>query len=106
MNSTKKFDCNVIEHYATLSTSGNVTKEFNLVSYDGNRPKYDLRSWKREADGRKKPLRGLTLTDEEATILGAVFGSGILANETAQDTDEDEDEDELELSGEFIEDLI
>lgn len=62
------FNYEIVEHIATLSQSGDTSKELNRVSYNGSPAKHDLRSWKR-ADGEEKLLKGLTLTDEEATAL-------------------------------------
>lgn len=62
------FNYEIVEHIATLSQSGYTSKELNRVSYNGSPAKYDLRSWKR-TDGEEKLLKGLTLTDEEATAL-------------------------------------
>ena len=62
------FNYEMVEHIATLSQSGDTSKELNRVSYNGSPAKYDLRSWKR-TDGEEKLLKGLTLTDEEATAL-------------------------------------
>lgn len=62
------FNYEIVEHIATLSQSGDTSKELNKVSYNGSPAKYDLRSWKR-TDGEEKLLKGLTLTDEEATAL-------------------------------------
>lgn len=121
MDSSKKFDYNVVKHYATLSRSGSVSKEFNLVSYNGNKPKYDLRSWKTEADGSRKPYKGLTLTDEELNILISVFCSGEIPQDEPEEIrnesvnsfqfpyqvfDEEQDEDEIEITAEDPEDLI
>ncbi len=62
------FNYETVEHIATLSQSGDTSKKLNRVSYNGSPAKYDLRSWKR-TDGEEKLLKGLTLTDEEATAL-------------------------------------
>lgn len=62
------FNYEIVEHIATLSQNGDTSKELNKVSYNGSPAKYDLRSWKR-TDGEEKLLKGLTLTDEEATAL-------------------------------------
>ena len=62
------FNYEIVEHIATLSQSGYTSKELNRVSYNGSPAKYDLRSWKR-TDGEEKLLKGLTLTNEEATAL-------------------------------------
>jgi len=62
------FKYEIVEQIAVLSQNGDTSKELNRVSYNGSPAKYDLRSWKR-TDGEEKLLKGLTLTDEEATIL-------------------------------------
>ena len=41
------FNYQITEHIATLSQSGDTSKELNRVSYNGSPAKYDLRSWKR-----------------------------------------------------------
>ena len=42
------------------------TKEFNLVSWNGREPKYDIRDWDPE---HEKMGKGLTLTKEEVLAL-------------------------------------
>ena len=66
MNS--EFSYEVTEHIATLSenSTGNYTLELNRISYNGAAPKLDLRKWDRE---KRKMLKGITLTDEEAAAL-------------------------------------
>lgn len=68
------FDYKIVERVATLSQSGQTTKELNLVSYNGASPKWDIRSWRR-ADGEEKLLKGLTLTGEEARALRDALNS-------------------------------
>ena len=46
------------------------TKEFNLVSWNGAEPKYDLRDW---APGHEKMGKGITLTEEEARKLSELL---------------------------------
>ena len=58
------FEFDILEHIATLSSSGDYTTELNRVSFNGYPAKLDLRKWK---DG--KPLKGVTLTDDEAYSL-------------------------------------
>lgn len=41
-------------------------KELNLVSWNGNPAKYDIRDWDPE---HEKMSRGITLTKEEASML-------------------------------------
>ncbi|MGL4912126.1 MAG: YdbC family protein [Romboutsia sp.] len=42
------------------------TKELNLVSWNGNTPKFDLRDW---APNHEKMGKGITLTNEELKSL-------------------------------------
>lgn len=66
MNNT--FNYEIVEHIATLSDSNGISKELNRVSYNGAEPKFDLRTWKRDAEGEKL-LKGLTLTNTEVQAL-------------------------------------
>ena len=45
-------------------------KEFNLVSWNGRDPKYDIRDWDPE---HEKMGKGLTLTKEEVLALKALL---------------------------------
>lgn len=38
--------------------------ELNIVSWNKAMPKYDLRYWTKQADGTKRPQKGLTLSLE------------------------------------------
>ena len=42
------------------------TKEINLISWNGDDPKYDIRNWH---PGREKCGKGITLTKDEAIAL-------------------------------------
>lgn len=70
----RAFNYAIVERIAVLSQSGDTTKELNRVSYNGSPAKYDLRSWRR-TDGEEKLLKGLTLTEDEATALKAALNS-------------------------------
>ena len=50
------FNYEIVEHIATLSQSGDTSKELNRVSYNGSPAKYDLRSWKRTSGAGKLTL--------------------------------------------------
>ena len=64
-----RFDFGITERIAVLSaTDSGYTLELNRVSYNGYPAKLDLRKWK---DG--KPLKGVTLSDEEARSLSAAL---------------------------------
>lgn len=57
----------VVEHIGVLSESAKGwKKELNLVSWNGNTPKYDIREW---APNHEKMGKGVTLSEEEAIVL-------------------------------------
>ena len=57
----------IIKEIAVLSKSvTGYTKEINLISWNGNEPKYDIRSF---SPDRGKCGKGITLTDKEAEML-------------------------------------
>ena len=63
----KEIQYEIVKEIAVLSTSGSgYTKEINLISWNGNEPKYDIRSF---SPNRKKCGKGITLTVEEAAAL-------------------------------------
>ena len=56
---------------AVLSTSdSSYTKEINLIAWNGNEPKYDIRSF---SPAREKCGKGITLTRAEAEKLLAAL---------------------------------
>lgn len=57
----------IVEQIAVLSESpSGWTKELNLVSWNDKEPKYDIRDW---SPDRSKTSKGITLTDEEVSVL-------------------------------------
>jgi len=57
----------ITEEIKVLSENANGwTKELNLVSWNGGKPKYDIRDWSPEKD---RMAKGITLTDDEMKIL-------------------------------------
>lgn len=57
----------IIETIAVISESPKGwTKELNLISWNGRKPKYDLRDW---APDHEKMGKGITLTKEELLQL-------------------------------------
>lgn len=64
----KKFEYEIVERVAVLSTNGEESKELNRISFQGREPKYDLRTWRRDENGDKM-LKGITLTEEELQAL-------------------------------------
>lgn len=62
-----EFSYEIKEHIGVLKTSAaGWTKEFNIVSWNKNPEKYDLREW---SDDHTKMSRGITLTTSEAKDL-------------------------------------
>ena len=60
-----KFD--IVEHLGVISENPmGWTKELNLVSWNGARPKFDLRDW---APNHEKMGKGITLSNEEFEAL-------------------------------------
>jgi len=63
----KDIQFEIIQEIATLSkTDSGYTKEINLISWNGAKPKYDVRSW---APDREKCGKGIALSEEEARNL-------------------------------------
>lgn len=63
----KTITCRVMEPIAVLSENEKgYTKEINLVSWNGDEPKYDIRNWH---PGREKCGKGITLTKDEIIAL-------------------------------------
>ena len=62
-----EFKFEITQHIATLSTEkGGWTKELNLVSFNDQVPKYDLRTWDPD---HEKMGKGVSLSKEEMAIL-------------------------------------
>ena len=63
----KEIQYEIVKEVAVLSASGSgYTKEINFISWNGNEPKYDIRSF---SPNRKKCGKGITLTADEAAAL-------------------------------------
>ena len=62
-----KINYEITKKLGVLSTSAKGwTKELNLISWNGNAPKYDLRTWSPEHERMGK---GITLTEAELVAL-------------------------------------
>lgn len=69
----KEFCYEIVDHIATLSQHGIVSKELTIISHSGGEPKYDLRSWSRFGEPEEKMLKGVTLdADEMKELLSAL----------------------------------
>lgn len=72
----RKIEYEIIEKIGNLSDDDNqVHKELNLISWNKSAAVFDLRSWGKDADGNRKPLKGLTLSADEVEILRELLNS-------------------------------
>ena len=63
----KDIESEIVIEIAVLSESDSgYTKKINLVSWNGAKPKYDIRSW---SPGREECGKGVTLTEDEVKNL-------------------------------------
>ena len=68
-----EFTYEVVEELGILSeTPRGWTKEFNLISWNGREPKYDIREW---APEREKMGKGVTLSGDETAALKALLAN-------------------------------
>jgi hypothetical protein len=66
------FKYEIQEIFGIVSESSNGwTKELNLISWNGGKPKYDLRDW---APEHEKMGKGITLTEQELKTLYDIIG--------------------------------
>ena len=56
----------IVKHIGIISEKNSWTRELNIISWNGGKPKYDIRDW--DAD-HEKMSKGITLTEEEARSL-------------------------------------
>lgn len=70
MADRKQFEFEIKEHLGTLTadTKAKVSKQLNLVSWNGGKESYELRSWKQTESGTQ-PLKGITLSLDELRAL-------------------------------------
>lgn len=64
------FGYKIMERVAVLSSTddGGYTAEVNLISYNGRKPKIDIRRWERH-EGAERMLKGIALDEKEAAAL-------------------------------------
>jgi hypothetical protein len=69
----KEITCNVTKSIAVLSENGRgYTKEINLVSWNGNAAKLDIREWYPD---HERCSKGITLSEDEGRSLLAALRS-------------------------------
>ena len=64
---------NQIGVFSTSTSGWNI--ELNRVSWNGNEPKYDIRSW---APDHTKMGKGITLSEEELIALSALLDKEVV----------------------------
>ena len=71
MVTNKDFTFEILAEIGVISERSNGwRKELNLVSFNGNAPKYDLREW---APNHEKMGKGITLNEEELEQLKKIL---------------------------------
>lgn len=65
----KRFELQIVKHIATLIENGNYSRELNLVSFNDRPARLDVRAWKQDGSKGKIPLKGIQLSDNEASTL-------------------------------------
>lgn len=63
------FNYEIIEHYGVLKETKNSTIECNLVSFNHQNPKIDIRRWMIDENGEKIMGKGITLSKSETEKL-------------------------------------
>lgn len=71
----------IVERIGTIR-DGSYPVRLNLVSWNGGKPRFDLRRWKAGEDDAELPLRGMTLDTYELRALRDILnGMEVLADE-------------------------
>lgn len=82
----------VLEEIATISSNAKGWElKLRYMAWNGNGPKYDLRSWLETEDG-EKCSKGITLTGEELEALYNAIGELMAEPELMEETEETEEE--------------
>lgn len=75
MADKSSFTFDIQKSRGTISESSKGwTKELNLVSWNGRKPKYDIREWSPDHD---KLGKGITLSEDELRQLGKLINEEI-----------------------------
>ena len=64
----------ILEECGTVSENGKNRTLLRFISWNGNEPKYDLRTWYEDKNGNEKCGRGIALTGEELVELYNIIG--------------------------------
>lgn len=84
MSTNNEFRFEITEHIAILEThSSGWRKELNMVSWNGQQPRYDIRDWDQTHERMGK---GITLSAKEmAEVKDAVSGRADLAKHISRE---------------------
>ena len=66
----KELTREIVQYIDTYKEDGKWTGEVNMVSWNGGEPKVEIRNWNED---HSKCSKGITLTTEEARILGEIL---------------------------------
>lgn len=76
------FKYDVVKKLGTLDSDSDAPKELRLISWNGSKPKYDLRGWWiDEESGEEKMTKGITLDKEELISLYEILKKEIESEE-------------------------
>ena len=59
---TKELSYEVIKPIGIISEKNNYTKEVNIISWNGRSPVCDIRGFRVGNDGKKYPLKGISMS--------------------------------------------
>ena len=80
-NNREEITFELKEHIAVINTSETGwTREVNLVSWNGTKPKVDVREWDPD---HQRMSRGITLTETEAEKFARAIGQRMLEKQKA-----------------------
>ena len=80
-NNREEITFEIKEHIALLNTSETGwTREVNVVSWNGTKPKVDVREWDPD---HQRMSRGITLTETEAEKFARAIGQRMLEKQKA-----------------------
>lgn len=70
----KNIEFEIVEHIGTIRAKENgYSLEANVIKWDGRDAKIDIRTW----SDKRKPYKGITLTEEEAVALAEMILSKV-----------------------------
>lgn len=71
----KEISYKIIEQIGVISKTNMYTKELNIISWNGREPVFDVRMWKIGNDGKKIPLKGISMNKRDLFELNKLLGN-------------------------------